>query len=80
MDELSDRFAGAKVFTKLDLKHGYHLIRMRKGDEHKTAFRTLYGQYEYTVMPVGLVNSVPNGPGRPGFGKAGPGLSKFSWI
>jgi len=40
MDELRDRVAAAKVFTKLDLKDGYHLIRMRKGDEHKTAFRT----------------------------------------
>ena len=39
MDELQDRVAGAKVFTKLDQKDGYHLIRMRKGDEHKTAFR-----------------------------------------
>jgi len=44
MDELRDRVAGAKVFTKLDLlvKDGYHLIRLRKGDEHKTAFRTSY--------------------------------------
>jgi len=57
MDELRDRFAGAKVFTKLDLKDGYHLIRMRKGHEHKTAFRTRYGQYEYKVMPFGLVNA-----------------------
>jgi len=44
MDELRDRVAGAKVFTKLELKDGYHLIRMRKGEEHKTAFRTRYGQ------------------------------------
>jgi len=57
MDELRDRVAGAKVFTKLNLKDGYHLIRMRKGDEHKTAFRTRYGQYEYKVMPLRLVNA-----------------------
>jgi len=40
MDELRDRIVGAKVFTKLDLKDGYPLIQMRKGDEHKTAFGT----------------------------------------
>ena len=45
------------MFTILDLKDVYDLIRMRKGDEHKTAFRTRYGQYEYKVMPFGLVNT-----------------------
>jgi len=57
MDELRDPIAGAKVFMKLDLKDGYHLIRMRNGNEHKMAFRTRYGQYEYMVMPFGLVNA-----------------------
>ena len=57
MDELRDRVAGAKVFTRLDLKDGYHLIRMRKGDEHKTPFGTSDRQYKYKVMPLGLVNS-----------------------
>ena len=56
MTELRERVAGATVFTKLDLKDGYHLIRIRKGDEWKTAFRTTYGHYEYKVMPFGLVN------------------------
>jgi len=56
MDELQDLVAGAKVFTKLDLKDGYHLSRMSKGDEYKAPFRTRYGQYQYKVMPFGLVN------------------------
>jgi len=57
MDELRDRVDGANVFTKLDRKDGYPLIRMRKGDEHQRAFRTRYGQYEYKVMPCGHVNA-----------------------
>ena len=58
MTELRERVAGATIFTKLDLKDGYHLIRIRKGDEWKTAFRTRYGQYKYKVMPFGLVNAL----------------------
>ena len=57
MTELRERVAGGTVFTKLDLKDGYHLIRIRKGDEWKTAFRTRYGHYECKVMPFGLVNA-----------------------
>ena len=57
MTELRERVAGATVFTKLDLKDAYHLIRIRKGDEWKTAFRTSYGHYEYKVMLFGLVNA-----------------------
>ena len=56
MTELQERVAGATVFTKWDLKDGYHLIRIRKGDESNTAFRTGYGHYECKVMPFGLVN------------------------
>ena len=57
MTELWQRVAGATVFTKVDLKDGYHLIRIRKGDEWKTAFLTHNGHYEYKVTPFGLVNA-----------------------
>jgi len=57
MDELRDCVAGAKVFTKLNPKDGYHLMWMRKGDEPMTAFRTRYGQYQYKFMPFGLTNT-----------------------
>jgi len=57
MEELRDRVRTAKIFTKLDLKDGYHLIRIKGGDEWKTAFRTRYGLYQYKVMPFGLVNA-----------------------
>ena len=47
----------AKVFTKIDLKDGFNLLRISKGDEWKTAFRTRYGSYQYNVMPFGLCNT-----------------------
>lgn len=57
ISETLDRLNGAKKFTKLDLKDAYHRIRIRKGDEWKTAFRTRYGHFEYMVMPFGLTNA-----------------------
>jgi len=57
MNELRCRLGKATVFTKLDLKNGYYLIRMAEGDEWKTAFKSRYGLYEYTVMPFGLCNA-----------------------
>ena len=57
MDELFDRIAGAKWFTKIDLRSGFHQIAIRPEDRVKTAFRTRYGSFEYTVLPMGLCNA-----------------------
>ena len=57
INELQDRLARAIYFTKLNLRGAYNLIRMRAGEEWKTAFRTRYGHYEYMVMPFGLTNA-----------------------
>lgn len=57
INESLDRLGQAKCFTKLDIRDAYHRIRIKEGDEWKTAFRTKYGHFEYTVMPFGLTNA-----------------------
>ena len=57
ISELLDRVVGMAFFTKLDLAEAYHRIRIRHGDEWKTAFGCRYGHYEYVVMPFGLTNA-----------------------
>lgn len=54
---LLDQLNQAKIYTKIDLRRAYNLVRIKEGDEWKTAFRTRYGHFKYNVMPFGLTNA-----------------------